>query len=257
MPTRDVLYMGDTSIETAASYLSLILEHSGLSYDYVPSELGVSDRLLANDYRLYILSDYPAARIGIPAMRKVEARTHAGAAVLMIGGWESFQGQSGGYHDSPLAEVLPVHISPKDDRMNSADPCFVVQEKSHSITDGLPLERPPLVAGYNRFTHREEAEVIMSVVRCSSSVGSGKDGKVQIMETARDPFLVLGSWGGGRTAALATDLAPHWVGGFVDWGDARVSLSGPGREIEVGNWYLRFVKQLLTWCLQPEGSQPE
>jgi hypothetical protein len=254
MPTKDVLYLGDSSLETAAAYLSLILEHAGLTYDYVQSDETIPERLLAGDYRLYILSDYPSACLGTEAMQRIEDKVRSGASLLMIGGWESFQGQSGGYHGTSLAELLPVHISPEDDRINSADPCFVVPVKRHGITDGLPLQQPPLVAGYNRFVAKGAAEVILSVARYTTALGKGTDSPVHISRTSHDPFLVLGSWGNGKTAALASDLAPHWVGGFVDWGDTRESLVGTDREVEVGGWYLQFVRQLLAWCGVPSAG---
>jgi hypothetical protein len=51
------------------------------------------------------------------------------------------------------------------------------------------------------------------------------------------PLLVTGQHGAGRVAAITTDVAPHWVGGFVDWGDARVAAQADGAPaIEVGNW---------------------
>jgi hypothetical protein len=46
---------------------------------------------------------------------------------------------------------------------------------------------------------------------------------------------------------LATDVAPHWVGGFVDWGDQRVAQAVANDGIEVGNWYARFFRNLLVW----------
>ena len=65
-------------------------------------------------------------------------------------------------------------------------------------------------------------------------------------------MLVLGAADRGRTAALMTDLAPHWVGGFVDWGDGeRVTAQAPGSwQIEVGNLYAQFVANLLAWTGQ-------
>jgi uncharacterized membrane protein len=59
---------------------------------------------------------------------------------------------------------------------------------------------------------------------------------------------VLGKLGKGRTAAFLSDVAPHWVGGFVDWGPRRVKSKAPGAaEIEVGSYYAQFWKQLLAW----------
>ena len=48
---------------------------------------------------------------------------------------------------------------------------------------------------------------------------------------------MVGRHGYGRTAALATDVAPHWVGGLVDWGDQRITQKVTEDSIEVGNWY--------------------
>jgi len=58
---------------------------------------------------------------------------------------------------------------------------------------------------------------------------------------------VVGAWGQGRTAALATDVAPHWVGGMVDWGDRRIVQDLPGGFVEIGNWYAEFFRNLLVW----------
>ena len=54
--------------------------------------------------------------------------------------------------------------------------------------------------------------------------------------------------GRGRTAALATDVAPHWVGGLVDWGSRRVTAQAPrGEMIEVGQHYATFLTRLVEW----------
>ncbi len=52
--------------------------------------------------------------------------------------------------------------------------------------------------------------------------------------------LVVGQHGRGRTAALATDVAPHWVGGLVDWGD-RARRPGGGRRVHRGRQLVRPV----------------
>jgi len=59
--------------------------------------------------------------------------------------------------------------------------------------------------------------------------------------------LVVGEFGRGRTAALATDVAPHWCGGLVDWGDRRLVRQVGGGRIEVGNWYAELFRNLLVW----------
>jgi len=79
------------------------------------------------------------------------------------------------------------------------------------------------------------------VRRTASAVG------FEFSRGKENPLLIVGRHGEGRTAALATDVAPHWVGGFVDWGDRRVTQPVAGDAIEVGNWYAQFFRNLLVW----------
>jgi hypothetical protein len=72
-------------------------------------------------------------------------------------------------------------------------------------------------------------------------------GNFEFSPGAESPLLVVGEYGRGRTAALATDVAPHWVGGLVDWGDQRVVQQVGAGFIDVGNWYARFFRNLLVW----------
>ena len=82
------------------------------------------------------------------------------------------------------------------------------------------------------------------------------------------PLLVTGSYGLGRTVAFASDVAPHWVGGMVDWGTPRrvtqtlcagafAELSTDGF-IEVGADYATFFRQLTQWlAAEPFDMKPE
>jgi len=68
------------------------------------------------------------------------------------------------------------------------------------------------------------------------------------LKNKKFPFLVISGGKTGRRAALTTDLAPHWCGGWVDWGKKHVKL--PVNEhiaIEVGDAYINFVQALLRW----------
>ena len=56
---------------------------------------------------------------------------------------------------------------------------------------------PLLFLGYNKFEARD------------------KDGI--IAEHDGDPMMVVNQYGKGRTLAFASDLAPHWGQGFVEW----------------------------------------
>jgi len=73
----------------------------------------------------------------------------------------------------------------------------------------------------------------------------------------RHPLLVVGQYGKGRTAAFATDLAPHWVGGLVDWGEgARITAEAPDSwRVEVGDYYAKFVRNLISWVARIDCSE--
>ncbi|MEN6405581.1 MAG: glutamine amidotransferase [Thermoguttaceae bacterium] len=239
-----VCYLGDDFLTGAAGYLAAIMLHYGMEFDYVPSAESPPEGFLDRAYALYAVSDYPARRFGQPAMRHVVECVDRGSGLLMLGGWESFFGRLGEYHESPLADALPVEIARADDRTNCAQPCLVEAAMEHPITAGLPWDRPPGIGGFNRFTPRGDAQVVLNSVQFDVR---HEDERFQFWPGRRSPLLVVGQHGQGRTAALATDAAPHWVGGMVDWGDRRMIQEVAGAEVEVGGWYAQFFHQLLAW----------
>ena len=103
-----ICYLGDGRLNGAAGYLAGIMLHYGLAFDHVPSDEAPPAAFSSEPYALYVVSDYPAARFGAAAMTHVAGRVEQGAGLVMLGGWESFFGRLGEYHQSPLADVLPV-----------------------------------------------------------------------------------------------------------------------------------------------------
>ena len=243
----DILYLGDTTLTTAAAYLAGVLHGCGWTYDYVPSDVTADEALFQKPYRAYVLSDYMAARLPRFLQLKLVEHVAQGAGLLMIGGWESYHGLGGDWNGTPVAEILPVEIANHDDRMNCDHPAFVqVVNDTHAITRDLPWnERPPLIGGYNRFVAHERATQLLHVARfCAARTGE----EYTLTPRAHDPLLVVSHHGQGRVAALATDVAPHWIGPWVDWGPERVKSQGPGAgEVEVGNLYAQFFRQLVGW----------
>jgi hypothetical protein len=246
--TKKICYMGDIRLMGAASYLAGIMTHAGLAFDYVPSDQPPPSGLASDPYSLYVVSDYPVARFGASAMNDVAGSVERGAGLVMIGGWESFFGCAGEYHHSPLAKVLPVVMQQADDRRNFAQPCLINKTADHPILEGLPWDQPPGIGGLNAITAKPNAQTLLTAVRFSARQAGGQ---FQFTRGDEIPLLVVGQYGRGRTAALATDVAPHWVGGLVDWGDQRViqDVAG-GFTIDVGNWYARFFRNLLVWAAQ-------
>ncbi len=255
MTEKPVLYLGDLSLATAAGYLTGLMTMWDVGYDYLPTDVTVNGEA-SQPRNLFVISDYPSKRMGLEVQRSIIRRVEAGAGLIMIGGWESFHGFGGDWHTSEIATVLPVEIEHTDDRINCDQPALVRCVKDHPIVSGLPWnERPPMIGGFNRFKPKPGAEVLLDVQRFEAH---RTDGEMDFRPVDLHPLLVVGRHGRGRVACLATDIAPHWVGGFVDWGSGpRIITEAPGSwAIEVGTYYAQFLRNLLSWGGRLDDAQP-
>ncbi len=246
MTTPPILYLGDTALSGAAGYLAGLMTSYGWTYDYVPSDQAITPEAIAGR-RLFVISDYPAKLFPAAAQQRLVDAVRAGAGLGMIGGWESFCGLGGDWAGTAVGDALPVVIATSDDRVNCDQPALAVRVAEHAIVADLPWdERPPTIGGFNRFLPKAGATTLLELHRFAARrAGAAMDFSLR----DRHPLLVVGTHGAGRTAAFATDLAPHWVGGFVDWGDTRVTATAPGSwGIEVGDGYAAFVRNLLGWA---------
>ncbi|MDB4671273.1 glutamine amidotransferase [Pirellulaceae bacterium] len=244
--TDKVLYLGDTALDAAASYLAGVMLHCNIPFDYIDSATKCTDKQLDQDYCAVIISDYPSTSFRPEHFEQLITKTRSGTGLIMIGGWESFTGLGGDYDATPLAEILPVEMQDADDRVNSFSPCMIKLEAEHPIAARLPfVTQSVAINGYNRLCAKPTAKTILSVKRyCVSLV----DDDFDFSEQSVDPLLVVGQEQNGRVACYAGDVAPHWAGGFVDWGDHRhVLQAGGAGEVEIGNWYIEFFGNLIKW----------
>jgi uncharacterized membrane protein len=192
------------------------LSAAGLEVDYLPGHLvpgqfpGSAAELAA--YGAVILSDIGAnslllapdtfehSAIAPNRLASVEQYVRDGGGLLMIGGYLSFAGidAKARYHGTPVEAALPVSISDHDDRAERPEGVWpAVTQPGHPVLAGVPADWPALL-GYNQLTARPEAQVLVS---CGT-----------------DPLLTVGSHGAGRSAAFASDCAPHWCPpAFMDW----------------------------------------
>jgi uncharacterized membrane protein len=246
--SKPILYLGDTALDQQASYLAGIMTHYGIEFDYIDSYTKFPDSCLDKDYALTIISDYPASNFTVEQMQAIADKAKTGMSLLMIGGWESYVGLGGGYNDTPIEDALPVSMQSSDDRTNFSSPCLVIPSRTHEITESLPFDQSlPAIGGLNSFTPDPNAEVLLTAVQFKAA---STDGKVTFTEGDSYPLLVVTETPSSKTAALATDVAPHWVGPLVDWGDTRVKAQAKGAEaVEVGNWYAKFFANLINWLI--------
>jgi uncharacterized membrane protein len=242
---KDVLYCGDATLETGACYLAGVMTEVGIGFDYVEMAAPFPEAMLEGGYRLIILSDYPSRNFPPGTMKKIARKVEQGASLLMIGGWESFHGLIGGYQKSDLVPVLPVECRDEDDRLNWCQGLIPEVVSPHPILEGLPWDEPPMVCGCNIVKAKKGATVVLAVRKLLIGKGTLSSGEEAL------PLLVLGAYGKGKTGAVTTDFAPHWVGGMVDWGSERITARAPGgRQIEVGGHYVSFIRNLLLHFLK-------
>ncbi len=214
MSEQKLLYLGDTSLREAACYLAGVMSHFGIHFDYLASDVPFSSAMLKHDYSAFVISDYPARNFSTDQLDLIVGRVRAGAGLLMIGGWESFTGFGGDYQKTVLCDALPVLMQNEDDRVNCAQPCLVEIACDHVILKGLPFDdAAPGIGGFNRIKAKPGAVEVLSSRRYRVR---RKDRNFQFEAApSPDPLLVTGTLGEGRTAAFASDAAPHWVGGLV------------------------------------------
>lgn len=253
-----ILYAGDTDCDRAASYLLGVLCSLDAVVTYVPSCEKMNIDQDFTSYDLVILSDYPRAMAQDQVWKELALWVHRGGKLLMIGGWESFHGKNGEYSASALEAALPVELASADDRRNPWQGLVLQHVPSAGVFSELDWSRPPLIAGYNSFTPRKKASIILE----------GKalmiDANLNTNFGASVPLGVSHQYGKGHSTALAFDLAPHWIAGAVDWGTERRELVLPQARrirgsrlhgtcpekgsvrVEVGREYIGFVVALIN-----------
>lgn len=191
------------------------LEGGGHEVVFMPNHVA-SDKFPStieelNTYDVIVLSDIGANTLLLPnsvfgKSQRMPDRlallgewVRAGGALLMVGGYLSFQGieAKANYRGSALAEVLPVIMEIGDDREETPQGVEPRVIPGHAAVAGLPSILPAIL-GYHRFQPRPGSETVMTV-----------DGR---------PLLVIGAHGAGKVAAFGTDMGPHWLPTeFLEW----------------------------------------
>jgi uncharacterized membrane protein len=206
----------DTVFEAGVEPLKTALEAGGHEVVWMPAHeaqegfpqhpdgLSGVDVLILSDIGANTLLLHPDTWLkGVPTpnrLKLIRDWTREGGALAMCGGYYSFQGINAGafYHGTPIEEVLPVAISPYDDRVEVPEGASAqVLDPDHPVLNGVVGEWP-LLLGYNRVVADAGATVLANI--------NG------------DPLLVVGETAEGRTLAWTSDVGPHWCPEpFVSW----------------------------------------
>ena len=241
-----VLYAGDSKLGGAANYLLAVLRYGGFGVSHVPPDraLGMVD--LKRDWDAVILSDYPAKACKSQVQAAIAGQVSRGAGLLMVGGWASFSAPWGRWQGSIIEKILPVRCLGMDDRKNFPSGAAVVQKRSHSAIDSKFFKNPPVICGLNRVRVKDSGRVILEARPVSIRAAGGRASAS--LKNEEFPLLTTGQDPKTRVAAYASDFAPHWCGGLVDWGGRTLKLPvAPGIGVQVGDFYAGFIVSLVNW----------
>lgn len=237
-----ILYAGESEVGGPANYLLAILRALRAAFLHLPPSRVLRPTHLEARYDAIVLSDFPAKNCPLESQKIIARQVEGGAGLLMIGGWGSFSGPHGGWQGTLVEKLLPVTCLGRDDRLHFPGGAWIRLKKKPPMFHSVSFKNPPMICGLNQLKPHKGGRVILAARPITIRKGCPH------LDRREYPLLVIHSNPRRRTAALATDLAPHWSGGLVDWGRRRIWLRVNDKiQIEVGALYVRFVSDLLRW----------
>lgn len=211
--------------------------------NYRRQQLDLRDQLQDGKYDVFLLGNVDYMGLSPDTWQMMADQVGHGAGLAMVGGFHSFG--PGGFRNTPLDDVLPIIMGPAE-RQNFGEPprqdmhlpgplrmmllsagkmlhpMFQLDEESASRLDWKML---PALDGANKFDRL--------AIKPSSAIIAEAD------DPQRSPLIVVGTWGEGRTAAVAFDTTWRWqMEGF-------------------GELQKRFWRQLVLWLSRKDDTSGE
>ncbi|HNV86602.1 MAG TPA: glutamine amidotransferase [Candidatus Omnitrophota bacterium] len=244
-----VLYAGDSPVGGPANYLLGILKAVRADFLHIsPSEI-LNPRFLKKRFDAIVLSDFSKRRMPLASEKIIHAQIKDGTGLAMVGGWGSFSGPYAGWKNSIIEEILPVSCRLGDDRVNFPGGALIGLKNRHPLFCSVSFRNPPAICGLNAVCVKSQGQLLLSASRIVPGQGRG----ALKLDKREYPLLVIDRDPGKRIVALATDLAPHWCGGLVDWGPRRVKLPVcRNMHVELGSFYVGLVSSLIRWLARAE-----
>jgi len=244
----NILFAGDSPVGGAANYLLGILNHVRANCLHIPPGKCLQSKHVKHGRDVIILSDYSAKDVSRSVQGEIVEQVRSGAGLLMIGGWGSFSGPFGHWQGTAIESLLPVVCSKTDDRLNFPSGALMLPTAKHAAIRGVNFGKPPIIAGLNKTRAKQGSVTVLEARPIEVTPAVARRGYQVGLKTQGVPLLVVSEAAHPRTAALMTDLAPHWCGGMLDWGQRRVKMKVNSEIwVETGHLYVQFVASLLKW----------
>jgi len=204
----------------------------GLTLDAIPSDRETIDR-----FDVFILGDLDSTFLRPEQQRLIVDRVRAGAGLVMLGGYHSLG--PGGYAGTPLGEILPVGLGPRDVGQITEPflPRLTPEGARHPIFSGI--------AGFFPTVARDEpAEPGLPPLEgCTRIEAARADATVLAVcpgQTPTMPVLVVGPAGEGRAAVFTGDTTRRW--------------QQTPRALGQDSPFLRFWGQMVRWLAGRQES---
>lgn len=187
-------------------------------------------------YDVYLIGDVPAVVFGTTNLKLLADRVRDGAGFMMTGGLQNFGG--GGYGNSPLADLLPVLLSPPQSRPDTPDLQSQLTGPQSIAPTELGLKRyvMQLATGEKNRARWETLDPLMGATRLTP-----KNEFVEVWAATRDgqPLLIASTVGQARVAAFGGDTTYQWF------------LHGQAEE------HQRFWRQMILWLARKEADSDQ
>lgn len=236
-----VFYAGDSPAGGPANYLLAVLKSMRAKVTHIPPGQKITSADLKPSYDVIIFSDYSADCVNPAEAKRVTLQVKGGAGFLMVGGWGSFSGPFGKWKGTWAEDLLPIKMSAKDDRLNFPSGALMMLKAKHPAVRKADFSNPPAICGLNQLKAKPGTQTVVTVRPVTFR-------KKVALSRREYPLLVVGGRGKSRTAAFASDFAPHWCGGMVDWGKKRRVLPVNSKiRVEIGDQYVQMITSLIRW----------
>ncbi len=176
---------------------------------------GWSDLFKPGTFDVYILGDVDSSAFSEEDLTRLrDAVQKHNAGLIMLGGWHSFW--PGGYHETPLRDILPLGIDRELDRRGR-------QKFEDFIAPDLHIEGPVQMLPTKLLGQRSYvmqigpgADTLATWQELPPLSGANRfrdvrDDAIVLAETADGDPLLVAAEPGGRVLALATDSTWRWV----------------------------------------------
>jgi uncharacterized membrane protein len=199
-----------------------------LTYRWIPADtrkswpINLDDVFQTKRFDVFIIGDLPAAALGSDQLAMLADRVREGAGLITLGGGNTYT--AGGYHESPLAELLPIKMPTTSSDLQP--PITIQLAQTHPITDlggddpAATWKSLPALLGADAMGTLRTMPGAATLLQASES----------------EPLLSIATIGRGRVASLAFDSTWRWWKGGAN------------------DTHRTFWRQLLLWLMAREES---